>query len=112
MHELVPGRKWLELDHVPVSGPPGCCIFHFALADFIALSRSQMDFAWRCMFPRYSDWDIAFTPNGLLRQQFKHVLRYIIPTCVAIAIAWARMNGVGPKEGARILLLTLADALS
>ena len=64
------------------------------------------------MFPRYSDWDIAYTSNGIFRQRIKHVLRYSVPACVAIAIALARMKGLGLKEGGRTLLLTLADALS
>lgn len=65
------------------------------------------------MFPRYSDWDVAYTPSGLLRQRIKKVLGYGVPIGIAIAIAWAGgMDGLAWKEGARNLLLTLADTLN
>lgn len=38
------------------------------------------------MFPRYNDWDIAYTRNAFGKQNVKQILAYIVAIIVALAI--------------------------
>ena len=37
-------------------------------------SFSQMDYSLRCMFPKWSDWDIKYTQQGLAKERIRQVL--------------------------------------
>lgn len=52
--------------------------------------RSQLDFALRCYFPRYSDWAIVYTHKGLLRKRVKQALGYAALIAVLAGLFYAR----------------------
>ena len=45
--------------------------------EFGLLRRSQIDFSLRCMFPKWRDWNIEYTPKGLRKLQLQQAIRII-----------------------------------
>lgn len=40
-------------------------------------SYSQIHFTYRCIFPTWSDWDIKYTAQGLLKKRVKILLSFL-----------------------------------
>ncbi|KAI4257145.1 MAG: hypothetical protein LQ352_001785 [Teloschistes flavicans] len=40
-----------------------------------AYPYSQIDFTFRCMFPKWSDWEVQYTRKGLLKRQARQALK-------------------------------------
>ncbi|KAF1956395.1 FAD/NAD(P)-binding domain-containing protein [Byssothecium circinans] len=55
---------------------------------------SQIDFWRRCTFPVWSDWNIAYTKQGISRMQRKRALRVLSFILAVVGIYRARRNGV------------------
>ena len=51
-------------------------------------SKSQIDYSLRCMFPKWSDWNIQYTSKGLRKLQIQQTLK-IIGLTLAIYVAYA-----------------------
>ncbi|KAK2753936.1 hypothetical protein FQN54_007295 [Arachnomyces sp. PD_36] len=54
---------------------------------------SQLHFAWRCMFPTWSDWTPAFTSKGLRKRRTRNLLRFCTALGVIISVASLRRSG-------------------
>ena len=50
-------------------------------------SFSQIDYSIRCMFPKWSDWNIQYTTKGLLKHRISQVLK-VIALAASILGAW------------------------
>ena len=75
--------------------------------------RSQLDFALRCYFPRYSDWTIVYTRKGLFKKRIKQALGYAAFAAVLAALFYARMSKKTDLAMlARTALLSALTALS
>ncbi len=87
-----------------------------SFADYLDCRRSQTDFTFRCLFPKYSDWDIAYTPKGLLKQKFNRFMRYTTGFGLMIGLALGYLSGYGVREITRsfvaMCLGTLKDQAS
>ena len=64
-------------------------------------SRSQIDFTFRCMFPKYSDWDKALTPKGIRRKQLKQAVQLGALLLIILGSYWAKTSGTSPIRFAR-----------
>lgn len=38
---------------------------------------SQYKYTWDCMFPKWGDWDIQYTRQGLRRQRIKQMMKLV-----------------------------------
>lgn len=87
-----------------------------SFADCLNCRRSQTDFTFRCLFPRYSDWDIAYTPRGLFKQKVNRLIRYTIGFGLMVGLVLGYLSGYGSEEMARssvaMYLGTLKDQAS
>lgn len=45
---------------------------------------SQIDFTLRCMFPKWSDWDLQYTRKGLLKRQARQALSVLLVASVVV----------------------------
>jgi hypothetical protein len=88
MHQLVQEGR-LECDCLSVS-------VNTVLAMFKLTSprrRSQIDFTLRCMFPRYSDWDVSYTRKGLIKYRVLRTLKYLATFSTLLATVWSFKAG-------------------
>lgn len=106
--KLVSGRQRFQFDHVPVSLLSALSSFSRrfhslmrSFADCLDCRRSQTDFTFRCLFPKYSDWDIAYTRRGLFKQKVNRLIRYIIGFGLMVGLVFGYLSGFGFKEMAR-----------
>lgn len=87
-----------------------------SVADYSGCRRSQTDFTLRCLFPKYNDWDIAYTPRGLLKQKFHRFMSHATVSGLMIGLALGYLSGYGLEEMARlsvaVCLGTLKDQAS
>lgn len=59
---------------------------------------TQIDFWRRCTFPKYSDWNIAYTRRGLAKMRRTRALRLLsVALAVVGAYRW-RKSGLGIKD--------------
>ena len=63
------------------------------------------------MFPRYKDWDIAYTPSGLVKQKIRQVLSYAVLATIVACVAIAEVSGIGLVGLAKGSLSRLLDFL-
>ncbi|KAL8970514.1 MAG: hypothetical protein Q9183_001485 [Haloplaca sp. 2 TL-2023] len=56
---------------------------------------SQSDFTLRCMFPKWSDWDMEYTRKGLLKKRFRRAASIFLLAWVIIAAYTLRDRGSG-----------------
>ena len=63
----------------------------------ISYSYSQIDYSLRCMFPRWSDWEITLTRQGLLKKRIRQALSYIIFAAGIVGLyqVWNSARNVG-----------------
>lgn len=47
------------------------------------------------MFPKYNDWDIAYTPSGLLKRRTQQALRYAALAVFVACVVIAKVSGIG-----------------
>ena len=53
---------------------------------------SQFDYSLRCMFPKWSDWQINYTPKGLLKKRMRRGLAYAAFIATLVALHQARKH--------------------
>lgn len=61
-------------------------------------SRSQTDFAFRCMFPNWSHWDITLTKRGEFRRTLWKSTKYLAYFTLIAGAFWARRTGTNLIE--------------
>jgi len=84
-----------------------------------ANSYSQIDYTLRCMFPKYSDWNIQYTPRGLFKLRMKQtfqLLVLLIPIIGAYSIGEDFPGGLSAlletiRKNVKLGLLTLVGGL-
>jgi len=69
-----------------------------SFADYLDCRRSQTDFTFRCLFPKYSEWDIAYTPRGLFKQNVNRLIRYTIGFGLMVGLVLGHLSGYGLQE--------------
>lgn len=74
------------------------------------LPYSQIWFWYRCMFPRWRDWDITYTWKGQVKIALARAVRLLALASVILGAYWARKSGVGVKGQASRLLTSLRDS--
>ena len=50
-------------------------------------SFSQIDYSIRCMFPKWSDWNIQYTTKGLIKHRIAQTIK-VIALAASIIAAW------------------------
>ncbi|KAI4233583.1 MAG: hypothetical protein L6R40_007034 [Gallowayella cf. fulva] len=57
---------------------------------------SQIDFTFRCMFPKWSDWDLQYTRKGLLKKRARQAsgILLLVVVIVAAYVLWQQGSGV------------------
>jgi len=53
-------------------------------------SFSQFDYSIRCMFPKWSDWQIQYTRKGLLKKRIRQGLNLVIFAAMIVGLYQAR----------------------
>src|SRR5277367_874150 len=72
--------------------------------------RSQIDFTLRCMFPRYSDWDLTYTRKGLIKYRLLQSLAYLATFSTILGIVWSfRAGKAGSKVAIRSALTSIRN---
>ncbi|KAL8944088.1 MAG: hypothetical protein Q9216_000679 [Gyalolechia sp. 2 TL-2023] len=56
---------------------------------------SQIDFTFRCMFPKWSDWDLQYTRKGLIKKQTQRALNILLIASIIIGAYSMRQQGIG-----------------
>lgn len=59
------------------------------------------------MFSRYNDWDIAFTPSGLVKRRIQQALGYAVLATMIGGVMTANVSDIGLVGLARGALSTL-----
>ncbi|KAI9677020.1 MAG: hypothetical protein M1817_006859 [Caeruleum heppii] len=59
---------------------------------------SQTNFMFKCMFPRYRDWDFKYTAKGILKQKVRRGLMFLCVTLAIVGVFRARQAGSGVLE--------------
>lgn len=65
---------------------------------------SQIDYSLRCIFPKWSDWDIKYTRQGLVKKRIRQVLSFM---AFAAGIVGLYQIGKGPANARSLLSLLL-----
>lgn len=101
----------MELYHVSVGRlftlSPNC-----SFAELYLYRRSQTDFTLRCMFPRYSDWNVSYTRSGSFKRDFRQVVRYAVLFIGAFCATYAIGSGaslVGLAKGVLLNILIFLE---
>ena len=61
-------------------------------------SRSQIDYSIRCMFPKWSDWNISYTTKGLWKQRIKRILTLAVFAATIVGAYRSRQSGMSIKS--------------
>ncbi|KAI4191343.1 MAG: hypothetical protein L6R41_000130 [Letrouitia leprolyta] len=56
---------------------------------------SQIDFTFRCMFPKWSDWDLQYTRKGLVKKRARQILNMLLLASVMIGAFFLRRKDRG-----------------
>ncbi|KAL8763405.1 MAG: hypothetical protein Q9184_000793 [Pyrenodesmia sp. 2 TL-2023] len=56
---------------------------------------SQIDFTFRCMFPKWSDWDLQYTRKGLVKRQVTQALGVLLLVAVIVGAFRLRQGSSG-----------------
>jgi len=59
---------------------------------------TQINFAWRCMFPKYDDWNITLTPKGVAKARLRKSAHILSWTLLLTALYQARRKGLSRKD--------------
>ncbi|KAI4237348.1 MAG: hypothetical protein LQ349_001905 [Xanthoria aureola] len=68
-----------------------------------AYPYSQIDFTFRCMFPKWSDWDLQYTRKGLLKKRAQQAAGVILLLAVVVGSYALRRRGSGVFSGLQTL---------
>ncbi|KAL8896353.1 MAG: hypothetical protein Q9192_003143 [Flavoplaca navasiana] len=68
-----------------------------------AYPYSQIDFTFRCMFPKWSDWDMQYTRKGLLKKQVQRACGVILLLGIIVGSFALRRRGSGVLSGLQSL---------
>jgi len=63
-----------------------------------AYPYTQIYFTLRCMFPKYSDWDVTYTSKGLAKRKVKSILKYLTYILAIGGLYRAKKNGYKLKD--------------
>ncbi|KAL8802400.1 MAG: hypothetical protein Q9182_003823 [Xanthomendoza sp. 2 TL-2023] len=64
---------------------------------------SQIDFTIRCMFPKWSDWDLQYTRKGLLKKRARQASGILLLVAVIVGAYALRQQGSGVFSGLQSL---------
>jgi cation diffusion facilitator CzcD-associated flavoprotein CzcO len=64
---------------------------------------SQLDFYRRCLFPKWSDWNIQYTRKGLFKQRIQYAVRVLLAALGIFGVYRWRQSG-GNFNSARLAL--------
>ncbi|KAL8739066.1 MAG: hypothetical protein Q9181_000248 [Wetmoreana brouardii] len=56
---------------------------------------SQIDFTFRCMFPKWNDWDLQYTRKGLLKKRARQAMSILLLISVIVGAYVLRGEGSG-----------------
>ncbi len=73
---------------------------------------TQVDFLYRCMFPRWRDWDIKYTPKGQRQRRRARALQLVVLVLVGLYLLSVWRRGFTPVQRARSLAQLMAGATS
>ena len=59
---------------------------------------TQIDFWRRCAFPRYNDWNIAYTSKGVSKIRRTRALRLLSATLAVVGVYRWRKSGLGVTD--------------
>ncbi len=59
---------------------------------------TQLDFTRRCMFPKWNDWNIKYTPQGLLKQRIRRGVSILAFAAALVGAYRARQKGLGVRD--------------
>lgn len=57
-----------------------------------AYPYSQIDYSIRCMFPKWSDWNIRYTTKGLVKQRVRQTLRVLALVAMIVGLYYIRKD--------------------
>lgn len=73
---------------------------------------TQIDFWRRCTFPRWSDWDIAYTRKGMATKLQTKAVRLVAVSLAVVAAYRAHRRGIGAKDVRAMLQAVVFGVLS
>lgn len=94
MLELVLQQGRLELDCLPVSPNHDACK-HLKL---IYYSYGQLDFWRRCTFPKWDDWNIAYTKKGIWNMRRTRAMRALAVLLAIVGAHRLHKSGLGVRD--------------
>ncbi|EON67384.1 hypothetical protein W97_06637 [Coniosporium apollinis CBS 100218] len=59
---------------------------------------TQIDFTRRCMFPKWEDWNVKYTPQGLLKQRIRRGAGILAFVAALVGAYRARQKGLGVRD--------------
>lgn len=60
---------------------------------------SQIDYTLRCMFPKWSDWNVTYTRKGQWKHRARQILGPVMLLAAFVGLYWIRKAG-----GSRVAL--------
>ena len=71
-----------------------------------AYPRSQIDYTLRCMFPRWSDWDVSYTRKGALKASLREILKLFAGLSAIVGVIYTFRKG---QAGAKAAMGTVME---
>ncbi|KAF2472178.1 FAD/NAD(P)-binding domain-containing protein [Lindgomyces ingoldianus] len=59
---------------------------------------TQIDFYRRCVFPKWNDWNVAYTKQGLAKKQTKRVIRLVTVALLIVGSYHVRKRGLRVRD--------------
>lgn len=97
-------------DTVWMSG--GCSSWYYTKDGWnsTVLPYSQIWFWYRCMCPKWNDWNITYTRKGEVKMVLAKAVKVLALISVIFGTYWMRRNGADVKEQTRQLVRSLLDS--
>ena len=81
------------------------------------ISYSQIDYSIRCMFPKWSDWNIQYTRKGLIKRRISQLVRTVALLTAILGAYYIRKDVRGGlramsafvRQNIRIALFAVLD---
>lgn len=73
---------------------------------------SQIDFWRRCRFPRWNDWSLTYTKQGINRQRRAQMVRILALAAIVLGVHRARENGVELTDAKQLILRVLQGSFA
>ena len=80
---------WLKLDFVYDSN---------SHANIIVKRYSQIWFTFRCMFPRWNDWNIQYTRKGKIKKMSKQIFGLVVVVAIIIVTYQIQARSHTPEK--------------